>query len=296
MRHCRVEACSTGALRRRRLLLGSFLGGGLLITGAKCALSADQPPETYWSNCMITPKQTVQLGSPVLGILAKLEVERGYSVVTGQVLARLDTTVEEAQLSLDRYRSTLTMAEESAKADLGWNQRELARRVRLEGNMFSKANEIDEIKTKIDQDKIAIDKAEADLETVRLEALRSERQRDLKILKSPLDGVVTDIKLHPGDFVNEQVPVMTLAQIDPLQVELILSPSNYSAIGQSMMVDVTLDKPVSRVVQAKVKFIDPVIDPASNSFRVWLELPNPGNGIPAGVRCNVHLPDGPGEG
>jgi len=37
---------------------------------------------------------------------------------------------------------------------------------------------------------------------------------------------------------------------------------------------------------AKVDVVDPVIDAASNTFRVRLVLPNPGNAIPAGVRSN----------
>lgn len=257
---------------------------------------AEEAGAIDWSNCMVSPKQVVQLGSPVLGTLATLAVSRGQSVEPGQVLARLDSSVEEAQLSLDRYRSSLNMAEEAARADLGWNQRELERRQKLVGNMFSRANAIDEIKTKIAQDRIAIAKADADQEIVRLEALRSERQLELKRIKSPLRGVVTDIKLHPGDFVNAQTPIMTLAQIDPLQIEIILPAARYAELHIAMPLDVTLDAPVSKTVQAQVDAIDPVIDPASNSLRAWLSLANPGNHIPAGVRCYVHLPPRAGEG
>src|SRR5262249_32328805 len=38
---------------------------------------------------------------------------------------------------------------------------------------------------------------------------------------------------------------------------------------------------------AKVVVVDKVIDAASNSFRVRLELPNPNNQLPPGVRCKV---------
>jgi cobalt-zinc-cadmium efflux system membrane fusion protein len=35
--------------------------------------------------------------------------------------------------------------------------------------------------------------------------------------------------------------------------------------------------------------IDRVLDPASNTFRVRLALPNPGHRLPAGLRCRVDL-------
>ena len=40
---------------------------------------------------------------------------------------------------------------------------------------------------------------------------------------------------------------------------------------------------------AVVKTVDRVIDAATNTFRVRLELPNPGGALPAGLRCKVDL-------
>ena len=40
---------------------------------------------------------------------------------------------------------------------------------------------------------------------------------------------------------------------------------------------------------AMVSVVDKVVDPASNTFRVRLEMPNPQNDIPAGLRCKVDL-------
>jgi multidrug efflux pump subunit AcrA (membrane-fusion protein) len=48
---------------------------------------------------------------------------------------------------------------------------------------------------------------------------------------------------------------------------------------------------MDETLPARVDAIDPVIDAASDTFRVRLLLPNPGNAIPAGIRCSVALPD-----
>ena len=127
-------------------------------------------------------------------------VDRGSVVREGQLVARLESSVEQAQLAIDRQRAANTTAIEAAKADLAWYGRELDRRTRLAGNMFSKANEIDEMTTKLEQARIAIRRGEADQRTAELEAMRAERQLALRSIRSPVNGVVTDIKLRPGEF------------------------------------------------------------------------------------------------
>lgn len=243
------------------------------------------------STCLLRPRHLVQLGSPVFGVLARVFVDRTDAVKQGQVVAKLDTTVEETQLALDRTRAANTTEIDAMTADMAWNQRELARRQQLAGNMFSKANDIDEYATKVEQDRIAIRKAEFDLETAKQEVARSEAQLGLKIIKSPMDGVVTEVKLSPGEFIYEQTPIMTIAQVDPLMIDLVVPSNRYHAVKVGMIGEVHLSQPVEGSFPARVDAIDPVIDAASDTFRVRLLLPNPGNAIPAGSRCSVTLPD-----
>jgi RND family efflux transporter MFP subunit len=277
----RITSCAA-ILRRSSLAV-------LLLAAPFPALASGVTADV--STCLLRPRHLVQLGSPVFGVLAGVFVDRTEVVKQGQVVAKLDTTVEETQLALDRFRATNTAQIEAEKTDMAWNQRELARRQQLAGNMFSKANDIDEYVTKVEQDRIAIRKAESDLETAKQEAARSEAQLNLKIIRSPMDGVVTDIKLSPGEFIYEQTPIMTIAQVDPLMIDLVVPADRYHAVKIGMTGEVHLSQPVEATFPARVDAIDPVIDAASDTFRVRLLLPNPGNAIPAGIRCSVTLPD-----
>jgi RND family efflux transporter MFP subunit len=240
-------------------------------------------------NCLVKPKQVIQLGSPVFGVLSKVFVDRADTVAAGQVVAKLDTSVEEAQLALDRFRADNTTQIEAARADLAWNERELARRKQLAGNMFSKANDIDEVTTKAEQDRIAIRKAESDQTTAALEAQRSARQFELKMIRSPVNGVVSEMKLSPGEFIYEQTPIMTIAQIDPLNVDVVLPASRYGVVRAGSIAQLRLEAPVKLTLPATVDAVDPIIDAASDTFRIRLVLPNPGNSIPAGIRCSVRF-------
>lgn len=269
------------------MVLAAAMAGGR-------AQAAQPEPGSDVLSCLVKPKQVVQIGSPVFGMLAKVFVDRSTKVTENQIVAKLDTTVEETQLALDRFRASNTTAIDAAKTDLAWNQREMARREKIAGNMFSKANEIDEIATKVDQDRISIRKAESDQRTAELEAARSEGQYKLKLIRSPVNGVVSDVKLSPGEFIYEQTPIMTIVQYDPLTVDLTMSATLYRAARVGTVAQVYLATPVNAMVSATVDAVDPIIDAASDTFRVRLLLPNPNNAIPAGVRCNVRLPNANG--
>ena len=268
----------------RAILVGATLCLAVPAAAADPELLADA------TACLSKPRQVVQLGSPVFGIIGAMLVDRGSAVAEGQVVARLESSVEQAQLAIDRQRASNATAVEAAKADLAWYQRELERRTRLAGNMFSKANDVDEVLTKAEQARIAIRRGEADQRTAELEAARSERQLALRTIRSPVKGVVTDIKLRPGEFIYEQNPMMVIAETDPLSIDLVVPANRYQSVAVGMRALVHFQAPVNAAVTATVDAIDPVIDAASDTFRVRLEAANPNGRIPAGVRCTVQTP------
>lgn len=242
------------------------------------------------SACLLKPKETIELGSPVFGVLSQVFVDRSSAVKQGEVVAKLDTSVEEAQVALDKFRAANRAEIEMAQSDLSWNQRELRRLRDLAANRLAKASELDQYEAKVAQDQIAIRKAEADQKTAALEAERSERQLQLKLIKSPIDGIVTDVKLSPGDYIYENTPIMTIDQLDPLYIDLVMPARRYGSVKIGQVADVHLAAPIGSTVKATVNAVDAVVDPASDTFRVRLVLHNPGNRIPAGIRCSASLP------
>jgi multidrug efflux pump subunit AcrA (membrane-fusion protein) len=105
---------------------------------------------------------------------------------------------------------------------------------------------------------------------------------------------VIDRRLSVGEYIYEQTSIMTIAQVDPLDVEVVLPLQSYGSIKVGSTAIVHPVAPVGGAHSAKADVVDPVIDAASDTFRVRLLLPNPGNAIPAGIRCSVTLPDATG--
>jgi len=114
----------------------------------------------------------------------------------------------------------------------------------------------------------------------------------LRTIRSPLSGVVVEKVLSPGEFATSNLkdPILRLAEINPLNVEVVLPVSQYGRINPGMKAAVFPEQPIGGQYRATVKIVDRVVDAASGTFGVRLSLPNKQNRIPAGVKCRVRFP------
>ena len=106
-------------------------------------------------------------------------------------------------------------------------------------------------------------------------------------VRSPVDGVVVERLLMPGEYRNEQSPIITLAQVNPLRVEVFIPTALYGQVYVGQAAEVSPEAPVGGMHPATVAVVDRVLDAASGTFGVRLELPNPELRLPAGIRCKV---------
>src|SRR6516164_6511608 len=56
--------------------------------------------------CLIQPKMVLKLGSQVQGLIREVSVDRGAIVKEGEVLAQLESGVEEAELAIAKARAS----------------------------------------------------------------------------------------------------------------------------------------------------------------------------------------------
>jgi hypothetical protein len=101
---------------------------------------------------------------------------------------------------------------------------------------------------------------------------------------------VVDRYLNPGESVEER-PIVKIAQINPLRVEVLAPVSLLGKIKTGQLAMVSPETPVGGTHQAVVKIVDPILDAASGTFRVRLELPNEDFSLTSGLRCQVRFFD-----
>ena len=185
--------------------------------------------------------------------------------------------------------TTPTNRDAAAQARLAYLQRRFGRASQLAtGNLVSRnASEEAESEMKVAENQLRV--AVLNREIARLEVVQAEALLRARALVSPVDGVVMERLLQPGEFRHDQSPVFTLAQIDPLRVEVFVPAALHGRIRPGMMGEVTPEVGAGGPVAAEVVVVDPVMDAASGTFGVRLRLANPERALPAGVRCSVRF-------
>ena len=235
---------------------------------------------------LIEPSLIANVGSSVPGILQTVQVERGDMVKKGQVIARLHSGVERATMELARARSELEATINERQAQVDFNVRRQRRYEELYEKKVIPFEKIDEARTNTKMALMDLEEAREELRLAKLELDRSIEVVKRMTIYSPITGVVMERFLAPGEHIEDQ-PVVKLAQIHPLHIEVFAPVELLGAIKVGMRAEVTPENPVGKVYKAKVTIVDRVIDAASGTFGVRLELPNPKYKLPAGLKCRV---------
>ena len=94
--------------------------------------------------------------------------------------------------------------------------------------------------------------------------------------------------MSPGEYVNTQ-PLLRLAQVDPLRVEVIVPAEMFGKIEPGMTATIIPELEEYGALTATVTIADKVIDSASNTFGVRLQLPNDDLRVPSGLKCLVQF-------
>jgi len=248
-----------------------------------------------WSNpyeCLIEPRQTVEIRSSTQGVIEKVLVQRGDHVRAGQVLVQLESSAETSAVQLARYRSEALGRIASAENRLDYASKKFERSKELQAQNFVTAQARDEADAERRITEAELRDARENREMAAYEHRLAVDLLNRRTLRSPFNGVVMDRMLNPGDLAEVgtgRKPILKLAQVEPLRVEVVLPIEAYGKLKTRASAEVIPEGLGGRYA-ATVVVIDSVFDSASGTFGVRLELPNATANLPAGIRCRVDFP------
>lgn len=259
------------------LLLAVFLIPGMQLAAAAESIALDG---------VIEPSLIVKVGSPVAGVLETVKVDRGDMVTAGQVLATLQSGVERATMELARARAEMESAIKAKESRLDYSLREQKRMEQLYAQALIAFEALDESRTNSALARLEVEEARENKRLAELELKRTVEVVNRMTILSPITGVVMNRHLTAGEYVENQ-PILDLAQINPLHVEIFAPVKLLGAVKVGMRADISPEKPAGGPYRAAVKIVDRVVDAASGTFGVRLELPNPQGKLPAGLKCKA---------
>ncbi|HHJ15064.1 MAG TPA: efflux RND transporter periplasmic adaptor subunit [Gammaproteobacteria bacterium] len=254
---------------------------------ALCAVLPVAAAEDY--DCLIEPDKVVLLSLAVEGVLAEVNVDRGDTVQAGQVIAGLESSVEQAAVAQTRARAEQGSEVSLRKAELALARRKAARIENLFKQKNASGQERDEARANVDIAVARLGQAHEAKRLAELEVMRAEAVLARRSLRSPFAGVVVERYHVAGEYVENE-PVVKIARIDPLRVEAILPAERFGTVAPGQAAGLILLLDGREVVhEVRIERVDPVLDAASGTFAVRLQLPNSDAAIPSGLECRMRI-------
>lgn len=209
----------------------------------------------------LEPQQTVIVRARTGGVVEEVAVQRGSFVAEGDLLAVLSPDDRPARLA-------------QAEAALATAQRDLDAAVELlERGAGTQAAE---------------QAARSRFEAARSALVAIQQEIENTEITAPIAGTVNEIIADVGTVVTVGGEVVEIVDNDPL-VAVVQVPQY--AVGRLTLGGPAQVEIAGREVRAGViRFIAPVADAATRTFRVEIEVANPDRDLPAGLSVSVRIP------
>ena len=257
----------------------------LMATLLPAAVSAED--DLSWE-CLVEPMVIANVGSPVQGIIEKLNVDRSEFVHRGQAIAELQSYVERAAVAQAEARAAMQSEMKARSADLDLARHTAKRMKDLHAQNMVPTQQRDEAQAELHVAGAALKQAQENYMLLQHELTQAKELLRQRTIRSPVDGVVVEHNAFPGEFVYEN-PIMTIAQLDPLRVEVVLPGRMFGSFRTGDVAKVYPEIGTSEPLLAEVQVVDRLLDTRSGTFGLRLTLPNPDFNIPGGQKCRLEF-------
>lgn len=210
--------------------------------------------------------RSVIVTAPVPGTVASIDFTSGSLVAQGAVLLSLDREAEE--IAIQRATAQFEAAQASAE-----------RYARL-----AQGNRTGIVST------AQVEETETALAVARAELSQARFEFDRRAVKAPFAGRVGLDDLATGQYVAAGAPLISLDDVDRLQVEFLVPEGKAGAIEPGGAVRTTTPSYAGRVFQGEIEAVDSRIDPNSRTLRVRATIANEERLLRPGMTFSVTVP------
>jgi len=224
----------------------------------------------------IVAQRKAAVASKMTGRLTALMVEEGTLVKKGQILARMenaDVTAVKGQVTANLANAKSMLKQAMVERDNVQQEHDRYKRLITGGNVSQ--SEYDMIHTRYLRAQEAVKGAQAAVESATASLSGAEANLDYTLIRAPFDGVVLTKNADVGDIVTplgasstSKAAVVTLADMDSLQVEVDVSETSITLIKVNQPCDIQLDALSDRRFRGVVHAIVPTVDRAKATVLV----------------------------
>jgi len=235
------------------------------------------------------PYRDIAVAASETGTLSAVRVREGDVVKQGEILAVLQDDVLRASLEVARRSMSVEGILRSATADLELRKSEREKLVQLRDRSHASQQEVNRIDTDLKVAEARLLSVREELEVKLLEFRRIECQLEQRIVRAPVDGVISDVLREPGEFVSPSDPTIArLVQLDSLLIVFSVPLAQRKKIFRDQTVTLTIGES-QRTAEGIVEYVSPTPDSSNSSIRVKIRLPNNDDRFQSGERAVLDL-------
>ncbi len=235
-------------------------------------------------------QQTVDVVPRTGGRLVTVNVQLGDAVRRGQLLAKLEDfeiveQVKQAEASLEVARATIRQREADLKvAELNFDRsKNLFQRQLLAKQALDDA----ESRYMAAEAQIDLSKAQAQQTSARLEELQINLGNTR--ITSPVDGFVGRRNVDPGAWVSQNAPIVSVVEISSLRLVANVVEKDLRLVNTGDPATVEVDAYPGDLFKGQIARVSPVLDPATRTATMEVEIPNRDNRLKPGMYARVLL-------
>jgi multidrug efflux system membrane fusion protein len=235
---------------------------GELLTSVRIRTqSAEEVTRTITVNGKTAPARIVQMDAETDGRVVATGVDRGERLNKGEVIVRLDERDRQARLA-------------QARATVKQRELEFAAREQLKNESYVSEAQLQE--------------AAAQLETARAELARAELDIEYMVVRAPFDGALQDRLVEIGDYLKAGDPVATFVDERKLIVSADVSEFDANQVHKGNKASARLA--TGELVEGNIRYVAPIADEGTRTFRVELEVDNSEGEYRGGVTAELMIP------
>lgn len=205
------------------------------------------------------------LSAELTGTVREIGFQNGSLVKQGQMMVRLDTSAEQAQL-------------QSALADLGLAKQTLERNEALRKQEVNTQAELEAAQAREKQARAAV---------VNLQAIINK-----KVIRAPFDGRAGIRAVELGQVVSPGTPIVSLQTVSPIYAEFQLPQQALAAVKLGQKVTVKVDVFPDASWEGTITTINPEVDPGTRNVRMRATVENKDGRLNPGMFANVEVEAG----
>src|SRR5512135_1901198 len=209
--------------------------------------------------------QEASLGAEVGGLVTAIHFDSGEKVRAGQPLVELNPSPLKAQLA--------QLEAQAALAELNLKRDEAQLKIRA----ISQAA--------VDNDTAALKSAQAQVAAQK--ALIAQ-----KTIAAPFPGQLGIRQVNLGQYLAPGTPVVTLQQLDPMDVDFTVPQNQIDLIRIGMKAELQTSAAPGKTFAATVTAIEPQVDTTTRNLKVRARVPNPKGDLLPDVFATVHITQG----